>query len=607
MRPPSCHSNSYSPIHFTRELQRIYFDGGSYLADVPIVPPDVKKVCPVRVDNLAFNYHRGKWEAWKDARKMTPTNDEVHLDKGRSVFWLFKNGVDCPAITTSYYEKVVNGETIRKYYISGLTAGGETFHFIRRNGTREEDMGRLVNYDEGLNNSTHVLFIEPECHRLMLAQNVRLDPRDGVVVDNADVQWFRPVIHHSETANFLETNPRVNTEVRPYQIPSASHDGWPFDVQPYGVDFAQSHEVLVGQTVPNSRVDWRYNPRWISTWHGDLQGEPSYDLQEDPYRHHPILGTIPQNGANEELWEVWNYDPQTGAQTTANPEPKKNGGIGMTESCALIEFACGLSPYSPGDRVGGKVPLADMKYYMSENGAYHYEDPNGNRGVTGEWDEWDAWDSEDDLIMLYGMKSTKVYRKVTKDITEEEEDENGQVSQTVRHIPVWVYDHTEWKAIYWEPIGAGTPVSPAMPWGAQMMKKLRGREDSYSRTEEMIENGWKCSILHEMEHMADLIGGEKAFDLRLYCIRYNWKVKPIVPDKKYNEQTHQWENQYEKYKKYHENGEPVLDANGEQVYDLRLKVKVSDDPSETKRGFFNTLCRADVRRIVKAKPVGAQS
>lgn len=595
MIPPSCHSNSYSPI--SREWRE----------DELVVPPDLKNVCPVKFDNLAVNYHRGKWLAWKDTRKMTPTKDEVHLDKGRSVFWMFKNGEGCPTITTSFYTKVIDGVPIRKYYISGLTDGEFSASFILRNGTREEDVGRVVRYNEDLTNSSHVLFIEPECHRLMLAQNVRLEKPDpmnpskprGVLIDKADVKWFTPVIHYDKL-NFLEHNPRMGTDVRPYIIPDASEGGWPLDEKPYGVQFTRTVPNNP-RGAPNDRVDWRYNPRWLTSFHGNID---DYEAGAD---------SDPQRGTNEELWDVYQYDPVTGEIIGVNPTPRTEGGLDMLESCSLVNFACNRTR----DPEYDDVALSDLKYYMQltehgrpvldENGfprygQYHYIDPNGNEGWTPDWGEWDEWDSTDDLIMLYGMKSTKFYRQFTKDIEEEKEDEQGHKTTETRHVPVWVYDHTEWVPIYWEPI-AGSETNPPPPWGEQMMRKLRDCEVAYGRTQEEMDNGWKNWLLHTMEDMTNLIGDETVFDLRLYCVRYNWKAKPLVPDLKWNEEKQEWERQYEKFARYKENGEPELDGNGEQAYDLRLKVKVSDDPTETKRGYFNTLCRADVRRIVKARPV----
>lgn len=160
--------------------------------------------------------------------------------------------------------------------------------------------------------------------------------------------------------------------------------------------------------------------------------------------------------------------------------------------------------------------------------------------VNPDWLLWNgAWGGAvDDLIMLYGM---------------------ADVRKNAEETPAW-------RPIYWtqdnsasQVVGAPPATDPALRWGRPLESMLRGT-DVYGR--DPGDDKAKF-LLTTGEDVLAIVGGGNAFDLRIYCQRWNWKAVPLKQ----------------------ENG--------------RLAIDREQDPEF---GYFNTKCWISVRQIAPVPP-----
>lgn len=435
---PFCHSNGFSDI----------YQGG-----------DGECVCKMDVSGVAFDNHPGGtgtntlgrkkgWRPWKRRDGINVEAQKAMIATEEHPFWLYKPGQNGAASITigriakgdedpdnpGYDKSDPPRELDVRYYFSHIN--GMEFY------QRWDNQQHKVVYG-GI--GTYVFFIEAECDRLMLAQNVRLVSNGQWSLDtsHASIKWFAPRLVSAFDQN-------QNTDARPYRSPLVSVLGWPLEEPPFA---------------SGNYGDWRYNPKKAVT-------HQTQNITGD--RIPPI--------------------------DKPNDDPVK---LDKGQSMFLLDHA-----------ISNGQSLSDT---FSGWGRYMN---------AGHVHPADLFDDPDALIMLYGLKC------VNTDVPDLDEHGNEQYDSDGNLITKWGY--ADWWPIYWKE-GSASPVPDVfgMEDNTQaLVKRLLGT-NPYSATpnasnKDLLQEGDN----HDFSQDIDLFS---AFDLRLYCVRYNVKVCEIIANPRYGE------------------------------------------------------------------------
>lgn len=264
----------------------------------------------------------------------------------------------------------------------------------------------------------------------------------------------------------------------------------------------------------NARLAW-YAPRKRSAFDAGEDTDvrpympPRTSVKDWPYdvidyEHGPHGTPVPQPPFEAPYWGDWRWNPKRAADID---DPSETGDMAI-----LTRFAA-MNHEAMGD-------LSGLSYKHPAEG------------------HEDAWNDSVGMIMLYGW--SKEY---------EEEKQDGT--------------HSYYSPIYWTRDGSRLEESPSV-WGDERA----GDALALRLTGDPAYSGGLPSLLKikDYHNFNDDIDLSRAFDLRLYCKRFDWVAQPIVADPSHPG-------------KYIKQGPKT-------------------------RGYFNTKCWASVRQISPTPPRG---